>query len=400
MRWARWWTRSPSTAPASSFVPPMSTPMTHPVGTSATIDGGSWPTHPTRSPQHYARYRAALAAAVAQAGLTPKRASPSCGAARRDRDVRGRTPPRRRSRAAPATPWRRAISWALIALVGVGSALGDPVRDQLVDAPPGIPGARPRRHSTAAACRSSRRPTSSCSDPTRDRPAPRSRARDPGGPSRSDTMMLLRTGGGHPARLSIPRDTLVDIPGHGHDEDQRRLLLRRARRWRSRRSRQFLGIKINHVILINFANFPKLVDAMGGVTVHGSWSARSISGGSANGGFTLRPAAGHPPPQRRAGAGARPHPREPVRPGVDRPDPRAAPAEDPELDMKSQLLSFARVHPPAVGRVGRAAGDPDRHGRPHAAAAVRARSSSAARPRPSPRADRRARTSHGAGRAR
>ncbi len=39
---------------------------------------------------------------------------------------------------------------------------------------------------------------------------------------RSDTIMLIRTGGGHAARLSIPRDTVVEIPGHGLAEDQRR----------------------------------------------------------------------------------------------------------------------------------------------------------------------------------
>jgi anionic cell wall polymer biosynthesis LytR-Cps2A-Psr (LCP) family protein len=27
--------------------------------------------------------------------------------------------------------------------------------------------------------------------------------------------MLIRTGGGHAARLSIPRDTVLEIPGHG-----------------------------------------------------------------------------------------------------------------------------------------------------------------------------------------
>ena len=33
--------------------------------------------------------------------------------------------------------------------------------------------------------------------------------------SRSDTLMLWRVGGGVSRRLSIPRDTLVSIPGHG-----------------------------------------------------------------------------------------------------------------------------------------------------------------------------------------
>ena len=38
------------------------------------------------------------------------------------------------------------------------------------------------------------------------------------GPSRADTIMLMRYGGGKAARLSIPRDTLVNIPGHGPDK--------------------------------------------------------------------------------------------------------------------------------------------------------------------------------------
>src|SRR5215218_8224466 len=41
---------------------------------------------------------------------------------------------------------------------------------------------------------------------------------NPGGPSRSDTIMLWRVGGGHASRLSIPRDTVVDIPGHGRQK--------------------------------------------------------------------------------------------------------------------------------------------------------------------------------------
>jgi hypothetical protein len=36
-----------------------------------------------------------------------------------------------------------------------------------------------------------------------------------GGPVRSDSMMLIRTGAGHTSRMSIPRDTLVDLPGYG-----------------------------------------------------------------------------------------------------------------------------------------------------------------------------------------
>src|SRR5690242_17996700 len=37
-------------------------------------------------------------------------------------------------------------------------------------------------------------------------------------PGRSDSIMLLRVGGGSNARLSIARDTLADIPGHGRQK--------------------------------------------------------------------------------------------------------------------------------------------------------------------------------------
>ena len=50
-----------------------------------------------------------------------------------------------------------------------------------------------------------------------------------GQPSRSDSILLLRVGGGANAQLSVLRDTVVDIPGHGR--------AKAARRWRSTRSR-------------------------------------------------------------------------------------------------------------------------------------------------------------------
>ena len=39
--------------------------------------------------------------------------------------------------------------------------------------------------------------------------------------------MLIRTGGGHNARLSIPRDTVVEIPGHGLQKINAALRVRR-----------------------------------------------------------------------------------------------------------------------------------------------------------------------------
>jgi LCP family protein required for cell wall assembly len=52
--------------------------------------------------------------------------------------------------------------------------------------------------------------------------------------------------------------------------------------------KRYLGIPINHVVEVNFEDFPQLVDAMGGVDYTGPCIVSLISGGFRNGGFTLR----------------------------------------------------------------------------------------------------------------
>jgi LCP family protein required for cell wall assembly len=108
---------------------------------------------------------------------------------------------------------------------------------------------------------------------------------------RSDTIMLIRTGGGRAARLSIPRDTVVEIPGHGpqkinaaHEYGGPAESVSVIEHW--------LDIPINHVVEVNFENFPQLIDAMGGVTYSGGCIISNLDGGAANGGFTLRLPAG------------------------------------------------------------------------------------------------------------
>jgi LCP family protein required for cell wall assembly len=111
------------------------------------------------------------------------------------------------------------------------------------------------------------------------------------GPSRSDSIMLLRVGGGHAAKLSIPRDTVVDIPGHGRDKINAAFAIGGAA-LAIRTVKQFLGVQINHVIEVNFARFPGLVDAMGGIDYTGGCVISRINGGFKNGGFTLHLKAG------------------------------------------------------------------------------------------------------------
>jgi LCP family protein required for cell wall assembly len=120
-------------------------------------------------------------------------------------------------------------------------------------------------------------------------------SREPGaetsGPGRSDTIMLIRTGGGHAARLSIPRDTIVEIPGHGlqkinaaHAFGGPALSISVIKSW--------LGVPINHMVEVNFENFPQLIDAMGGITYTGGCIVSRLDGGFSQGGYTLRLSAG------------------------------------------------------------------------------------------------------------
>jgi LCP family protein required for cell wall assembly len=111
------------------------------------------------------------------------------------------------------------------------------------------------------------------------------------GPGRSDSIMLIRTGGGHAARLSIPRDTVVEIPGHGlqkinaaHAYGGPAESISVIKRW--------LGVPINHMVEVNFENFPALIDAMGGVDYTGDCIVSRLDGGFKDGGFTLRLAKG------------------------------------------------------------------------------------------------------------
>ena len=104
--------------------------------------------------------------------------------------------------------------------------------------------------------------------------------------SRSDTIMLWRIGGGTSRRLSIPRDTVAAIPGHGTSK------INAAYAYGGpaltiKTIEQFTGLRINHLILVNFVNFPKFIDSLGGVDVTTPRICSDISGGTKNGGFSL-----------------------------------------------------------------------------------------------------------------
>jgi LCP family protein required for cell wall assembly len=155
---------------------------------------------------------------------------------------------------------------------------------------------------------------------------------------RSDTIMLIRTGGGHAARLSIPRDNVLEIPGYGmqkinaaHEFGGPALSVTVIKHWLG-------GIPINHVVEVNFENFPALIEAMGGVTYTGGCIISNLDGGAADGGFTLRlPSGTHHLDGKQALALAR------TRENLCAPDESDIQREEHQqalfTDMKNQLMS-------------------------------------------------------------
>lgn len=83
---------------------------------------------------------------------------------------------------------------------------------------------------------------------------------------RTDTIMLLHTGDGKPLLMSIPRDSLVPIPGYGTTKINAafayggpKLLVQTIE--------QNTGVRIDHYVELGFGGLVKAVDAVGGVEI-------------------------------------------------------------------------------------------------------------------------------------
>ncbi|WP_232796893.1 LCP family protein [Blastococcus atacamensis] len=87
--------------------------------------------------------------------------------------------------------------------------------------------------------------------------------------ARSDAIMLARVAADreHAQLISIPRDSWVDIPGHGMNKINASyafggpsLLIQTVE--------QFTGVRIDHFVAIDFAGLAEVTDALGGVDVY------------------------------------------------------------------------------------------------------------------------------------
>jgi len=87
--------------------------------------------------------------------------------------------------------------------------------------------------------------------------------------NRSDSIMVVHT---DPSRhrivyLSIPRDLRVDVPGHGLDRVNAAFQIG-GPSLAIRTVSAYTGLPVNHVIVVDFGEFRRLIDALGGVDIY------------------------------------------------------------------------------------------------------------------------------------
>lgn len=88
------------------------------------------------------------------------------------------------------------------------------------------------------------------------------------GPGRADSIMLVHASLGRVAKVSIPRDAEADIPGHGRTKINAAyaiggpaLMIETVEGYMGN------GLEINHLIEVDFEDFPKFIDSLGGIAV-------------------------------------------------------------------------------------------------------------------------------------
>jgi LCP family protein required for cell wall assembly len=82
----------------------------------------------------------------------------------------------------------------------------------------------------------------------------------------SDSLMLLHTGSGTPVLISIPRDSYVDIPGHGMDKINAALAIG-GPTLLAQTVESVTGLRIDHYMGIGFGGLVSVVNTVGGVRI-------------------------------------------------------------------------------------------------------------------------------------
>jgi LCP family protein required for cell wall assembly len=96
-----------------------------------------------------------------------------------------------------------------------------------------------------------------------------SKNRSRAGDNHSDSIMLVHTDPSHHriVYLSILRDLQVEVPGHGTQKINAAFQFG-GPRLAIRTIKLKTGLPVNHIVLVDFSQFKKLIDELGGVTIN------------------------------------------------------------------------------------------------------------------------------------
>ena len=122
------------------------------------------------------------------------------------------------------------------------------------------------------------------------------------GPPRADTIMVLHASLTSFKKLSIPRDSYAAIPGCGNQKINASLACNTQGANGNpaltiKTVESFLGIDINHIIIVDFDGFAKFINTLGGVTIdvprdprvkNGPVVCGDVDGGKKQGGVSLK----------------------------------------------------------------------------------------------------------------
>ena len=95
---------------------------------------------------------------------------------------------------------------------------------------------------------------------------------------RTDTIMMLHTGSGPNLLMSIPRDSLVEVPGYGTTKINAAYAFG-GPKLLTQTIEQNTGIRVDHYVEIGIGGFVDLVDAVGGRATRAAASAAVAPGG-------------------------------------------------------------------------------------------------------------------------
>jgi LCP family protein required for cell wall assembly len=122
------------------------------------------------------------------------------------------------------------------------------------------------------------------------------------GPPRADTIMVLHASLTSFHKLSIPRDSYAAIPDCGNQKINASLACNTSSPNGNPAStiktvENFLGIDINHIVIVNFDGFAEFINTLGGVTIDvpdtngkqdGAVVCGDVDGGKKQGGVSLK----------------------------------------------------------------------------------------------------------------